>query len=151
MTARTLVVDSGAVTRLTKRWFAIDSGAVARLAKRVFVIDSGAVARLIFANQVIATATPTNCFASTPTSGTITTNSTTASATGGIPPYTYSWTLTGASGPTITITSPSTASTAFTAHIPVGQTALAEGVCTVTDSIGDQGQAFVTVELTSLA
>jgi hypothetical protein len=149
MTARTLISDSGSVVRLTKRWLASDSGSVVRLAKRVFVSDSGGVARLIFANQVTATASPSTCMASGFGPITLTTNTTTVTAVGGIPPYTYLWTLSGASGPTITITNPTGATTAFTAHVGAGATAVAAATCTVTDSIGDIGQASVGVIITT--
>src|SRR5258706_13106357 len=60
MATRTLIVDSGAVTRLVSRWFIIDSGNVARLAKRGFIIDSGNTARLIFSGFTPVTNTYTS-------------------------------------------------------------------------------------------
>lgn len=149
MSARTLISDASAVVRLTKRWFASDSGGVVRLAKRVFLSDSGGTARLIFANQVIVPVAPTSAFAIGLGPITLTTNTVTASPTGGVAPYTYAWTLTGASGPTLTPTNPSGATTAFTAHVGAGATALATGICTVTDSIGDVGIGSCVVEVTT--
>ena len=48
MVARTLISDSGAVTRQAKRLIIEDSGSVARIVKRLFISDSGAVSRLVF-------------------------------------------------------------------------------------------------------
>jgi hypothetical protein len=148
MTARTLIVDAGGTTRLVKKWWVIDAGGTARMAKRVFVIDSGGTPRLIFANTVNAIATPTNEHASGFAPITLTTGVTTASATGGIPPYTFHWTWSsGGSG--ITITSPLTAATAFSAHINPGDTLTGVAQCTVTDSIGNIGFAFCGVSITA--
>lgn len=52
---RTIVVDSGAVSRQVKRLIVVDSGGVSRQVKRCFVVDSGGVSRLIFASTSVFT------------------------------------------------------------------------------------------------
>lgn len=146
MTARTLVVDSGGTTRLTKRWLAVDSGGVTRLAKRVLIVDAGSVTRLIFANQVNAVATPSFETRSALGPATLTTGVTTCSATGGISPYTFAWSWQ-SGGASIVITSPSTASTAFSASISPGSDFTGTAQCTVTDTLGDVGIATCSVHI----
>jgi hypothetical protein len=144
MTSRTLISDPGGTTRLIKRWFASDAGGVTRFAKRVFISDPGGVARLIFATQVTGSASPTFVQASGFGPITLTTPITTVTASGGVPGYTYAWTWQSGGGG-ITITSPSTASTAFNAHLAAGASKNGTAMCTVTDTIGDQGFAFCSV------
>jgi hypothetical protein len=133
MSARTLIVDSGGTTRQVKRWFAIDSGSIARFARRVFVIDSGSIARLIFAEQVMASISPSNANATG--TGTLTTNSVTCSATGGIPAYTFAWSFQ-SGGVGITINSPSSATTTFTGFVTSPHVLSGTAQCLATDSIG---------------
>lgn len=69
----------------------------------------------------------------------VTTGTVTATATGGTgtyASYVWSW-LSGGSG--ITITSPNTASTAWTAGLQTGQNLFGQAICTVTDSGGNVG------------
>lgn len=65
-----------------------------------------------------------------------TTPTTTAVASGGVPPYAYAWAITLPSGPRpITATAPTSATTAFTASLMgSGSTNFCNPVVTVTDS-----------------
>lgn len=69
--------------------------------------------------------------------------------TGGTPPYTYAWTK--ISGDTLTVTSPTAASSTFSSTLTDGQTKSAVYRCTVTDSAGVPATAYddVTINLTS--
>jgi hypothetical protein len=69
-----------------------------------------------------------------PTAGTITTDPVAATASGGTPGYTYSWTKTGGSAK-IAALNPTSSATAFQATGMIGgETAVATFTCTVTDS-----------------
>jgi len=69
-------------------------------------------------------------------------------ASGGVPGYTYAWTWQSGGGG-ITITSPSTASTAFNAFLGAGASKNGTAMCTVTDTVGHQGFAFCSVLFTT--
>jgi hypothetical protein len=67
----------------------------------------------VFFSALSVVASPTSVSGSRPTAGPVTTGSTTATASGGIGPFTYAWTDTG----NATITSPSSATTTFSAFV----------------------------------
>lgn len=97
----------------------------------------------------IATFVPALSVAISPTTAsatgsTVTTNSVTATPTGGLGPFTYAWTLVSNSGVTSpAITSPSTAATRFTGSPTDGHSGTATFRCTVTDSLGTVATADV--------
>jgi hypothetical protein len=144
MSNRTFVVDSGNTSRFVKRLFVVDSGNVSRLVIRAFVVDSGGVTRFIYSGQVFATASPTTESAGGLAPGVVTTGTTTVTATGGVPGYTYAWTWQ-SGGASITITSPASASTAFTAFVNHGSSFSGTALCTVTDTVGHIGTATCAV------
>jgi hypothetical protein len=95
---------------------------------------------------ITASASPTNLTASGFAPITKTTGTTTVTATGGAPGYSYAWTW--ASGGTgISATSPSTAATAFTAHLNPGDDLSGTALCTVTDSLGATATCTVGVHI----
>lgn len=61
----------------------------------------------------------------------ITTNGITASGSGGMPGYTYSWSIAGSG---ITINNPSSATTSFTANVGTNSTVTGTATCTITDA-----------------
>lgn len=75
----------------------------------------------------------------------ITTRSTTVSVSGGVAPYSYAWTQT--SGDPMTATSPSGATTAFTASVGPGTRLAGVWQCTVTDAAGTTGTVSVSASL----
>ncbi len=78
---------------------------------------------------------------STPVSTTATTNSVTATPTGGLAPYTYAWVrLTG----TGSANSATSAATTFSASVGPGDSLSGDFQCTVTDSAGGTATAAVT-------
>lgn len=78
--------------------------------------------------------------------GTVTTPSATAGVSGGTGPYTYAWSR--VSGDTFTVTSPTAATTTFSASVGVvNSTKIATYKCTVTDSLGVTGSDTVDVEV----
>lgn len=148
MSVRTFVVDSGSVSRLVTRLFVIDSGGTPRQVIKGWVIDAGGVARLVYSGQVTAVASPNNEHAAGFAPITLTTGVTTVTASGGVPGYTYAWTwFSGGSG--ITITNPSGAATAFSAHINGGDHLSGTALCTVTDTVGHTGTATCIVSITA--
>jgi hypothetical protein len=82
-------------------------------------------------------------------SDTITTESVSATPTGGLAPFTYNWTLVSSSGLTVvTILFPNSSSTPFTATLsPGGEGASGSATftCTATDSLGSSKSASVNV------
>jgi hypothetical protein len=148
MSNRIEASDAGGVTRFTKRLFASDPGGVVRLIIRGFVSDPGGVTRFIYSGQVSATATPSTESASGFAPTFLTTGTTTTTATGGVPGYTFAWTWQ-SGGTGITITSPSTASTAFSASLSPGDNLTGVAQCTVTDTVGHTGIATCSVHLRS--
>jgi len=75
--------------------------------------------------------------------GSATTNSVTAVPSFGTGPYTYAWSH--ASGDTLTITSPTAASTTFSAFLADGEQRNAIYQCVVTDSLSATGTGYVYV------
>lgn len=111
-----------------------------RTIKTLKVMDNGTL-RLVgnFYGDVVASISPSYA-SGTSTGGLATTNSVTASASGGLFPYTYSWALISHDNPgTPVAVSPTSASTRFRG--------LTDGTATfrvtVTDSLGTQGTADV--------
>ncbi len=83
------------------------------------------------------------------TTSTLTTDSTTATPTGGVAPYTYAWAK--VSGATLTVTASTSATTAFQATgLAVGEARDATYRCTVTDSTAATATAdvLITIERT---
>jgi hypothetical protein len=98
----------------------------------------------ILVGGVSATANPTNIF-QVGTSASETSASVTVTATEGSPAYTYAWTFISA-GTGITITSPTSASTTFSASgLTAGQILAGTAQCTVTDSNGVTASCTVSV------
>lgn len=85
--------------------------------------------------------------ASGATSGTRTgyTNSVTVTPLNGNGPYTYSWTR--VDGDPLTAESPTSATTRFTALVPIGEVLFATFQCTVTDASNGTGTIEVTATL----
>lgn len=81
--------------------------------------------------------------------GTLTTDTSTASATGGAPPYTFAWTFQ-SGGAGITILAPTSASLQCRGHVTSGQTLSGIALCTVTDSVGAIGTITVIVDIEGL-
>jgi hypothetical protein len=105
---------------------------------RCTVTDSAAATKTvdvvvsITRQAMLATASPTSLYEAGDT-GTITSNSTTVTPNGGTSPYTYSWSK--VSGDTLTVTSPTAATTTFsTSGLGEGNFVAATYRCTVTDS-----------------
>jgi hypothetical protein len=75
----------------------------------------------------------------------VTSGNTTATPSGGLAPYTYSWVK--LSGDTIVANSPTSAVTTFTGNVPPDATRSAIFRCTCTDSLGATATADVTATL----
>lgn len=67
----------------------------------------------------------------------VTSNTVTATPSGGLGPYTYSWSATNGIG----VRFPSSASTSFSATLGPGDPLIGIGSCTVTDSLGSTASA----------
>jgi hypothetical protein len=73
-----------------------------------------------------------------PGPGTLTTDISTATPSGGTPPYAYAWTFQ-SGGAGITLLSPNTDALQGRGHVTAGQTLDGFAICTVTDSVGTIG------------
>jgi hypothetical protein len=94
------------------------------------------------------TATPSVAGAYVPGAGTWTTNSITASASGGTGPYTYAWTfVSGAASIAATAAMSATTAWTLTTTGPIAQKTATWGV-TATDSASHTATAYVTVNFT---
>lgn len=78
--------------------------------------------------------------------GVVTTALVSATPTGGRAPYTYAWTRTSGVG---SATTPTSASTAFTATLGIGDDTFGDFRCTVTDDLGTTAIANITAFFTS--
>ena len=111
-----------------------------RTVKTLKVMDNGSL-RLVgnFYGDVVASISPSSAYG-TSTGGLATTDSVTASASGGLFPYTYSWALVSHDNPGTPVAfSPSSATTTFRG-LPDGTATFR---VTVTDSLGSQATADV--------
>jgi len=150
-----IAADSASAATTTFTGTSLASGSTYTATFRCTVTDNAAATATVDVPVTItrggfgASASPTSLYASTSTSS-ATTGSTTVTPSGGVSPYTYAWTL--LSGDTLTVTSPTAASTTFS------KTGLAEGDyffatyrCTVTDSTAGTpltatADVYVTIE-----
>lgn len=112
----------------------------------VAFFGKGAAATALSVTASPNPATGTVVIADGPTTTTVYSETCTATASGGTPGYTYSWTRISGSA-AITATNPSSASTAFTGTIFAGTTTAVFRV-TVTDAASNTATFDVTVELT---
>lgn len=103
-----------------------------------------------FAPAISLSVTPDVFGASSePTGGLITSEPATATPTGGSAPYTYGWAK--ISGDTMTVMSPTNATTTFRANVPAGATRSAVYRGTVTDNFGQTATADVSITLSNFA
>lgn len=77
---------------------------------------------------------------------TLNTPSVVVNVTGGVPPYTYQWTRVSGDGKAACV-APTSFSTYWTANLYKNNTSSSYWKCTVTDSIGNTVDVFVSVEL----
>lgn len=141
MSARLRVRDASGTLRTIVQLRMRDAGNTLRTITRVRMRDAGNVLRVVYdttgASSFAVTSAPNFVVGSSYLTGTATTDSTTATATGGTGPYTYAWTLLSYTHPTTapTITGAALATTAFIqTNIGVGQDFQAHFRVTATDS-----------------
>lgn len=97
-----------------------------------------------FVSPMTASASPSdvNGYQSSLIPTTVTSGYTTVTPSGGLGPYTYSW-----AGAGLSITNPTSATTAFYATVSPGGDLFTSATCTVTDSLGSTATANVGVDL----
>jgi len=135
------IVDSGGTKRTVKSLRIFDGTSKRRVLK-IRQVKSDLTKQTIatFAVAMSAQVIPTS--ASTTTGGT--TNTVSATPTGGEAPFTYSWAITTApSGGAVTITRPTMASTAFSQNTALDADNTGQATVTITDSLGTTAQAVV--------
>lgn len=127
----------------------IDTGTIQCLVTDTFTSQTATatatvtIARVTLPSVVIA---PTSV-SLTQANNTLTAGINSATVTGGVAPYTYAWSWQ-SGGTGITINSPSSAVTSFTASgVTPGQTLTGTALLTVTDNVGQQTTATVPVSL----
>lgn len=137
------ILDAGASRTITTGW--VRQAGVLRRLQKVQVMDGGTLRTVAtFAPPLSASASPGSVSGTSSGSGPTdtTTSATTASPTGGLGPYTYSWTRISGE-PTAAVNSPTMATTTFTATITPG-TQVATFEVTITDAFGQTDTATVT-------
>ncbi|NRA41704.1 MAG: hypothetical protein HRU21_05265 [Pseudomonadales bacterium] len=95
-----------------------------------------------FVDPLSVTITPSETFGRSSTNGFVVTAPVSATPSGGRGPFSYEWSF--VSGSQGAITSPLTASTAFSLFLPEGASAEAVYRCTVTDNLGTVATSDVT-------
>lgn len=149
----TLVIrDDANVPRTISGLFIRDDAAVSREIDELWVRDANAVSRLVYTNASTLTLAidPTLVSGQSFGTGTATTEDATATPTGGVGPYTYSWTITSQSSPSACIiNAPTEQVTSFTqTGLSTGDSEVADIECEVTDSLSATAtatcQAFFT-------
>lgn len=137
----TVIVRDTSTLRTISELQVRDGGNVARDIEEIRVRDSNNISRIVFSTAVplSAGASPDPVSGITAGTGTATTDSTTVTATGGVPPYTYAWTvLTYDNAISPTIGSPSSNVTDFTqTNIGPAESYTAQFQCLVTDDDGN--------------
>lgn len=142
---RGLVIRDGANAPRTITEIQVRDGTnMPRDISEIRVRDSNNVSRIVFSSvsDLAATALPTTVFGAA-NLGTITTDATTVTVTGGRPPYTHAWGLDDYDGPVApSVNSPSSATTTFTqTSVGSGESYTALWIDTVTDDDGNTAQA----------
>lgn len=133
------ILDATGALRTIKRLSIKDQTGAVRVLKKLNIKDAGGVLRPVFSGVTVGVSP--SFITGGDTSGSpidiTTTGSTTATPTGGVPPYTYAWAITDASTPNWYVNAPGSATTAATCQFVVpGGFETANIHCTVTDSIG---------------
>lgn len=94
-----------------------------------------------FVPDLTVSVSPPGASGSTSGAGAVTTNSVTATPSGGKGPYTYAWTR--ILGNASTVTSPASATTTFQRFMPPGEEAAETWRVTVTDNLGTAASADI--------
>lgn len=144
-----LARDASGAARVGTGIAARDETNTSRLIAQGVVRDGGGALRVFF-NSMSAGASPAEVTGLVSSTGNppVTTSASTASASGGIGPFTYAWSGTGG----WTINSPAAATTSFTSPgVAPGDQANGDFSCIVTDASGATAQTnFVLATVTNL-
>jgi hypothetical protein len=143
------VQDAGTLRTITG--IQVKQSGIVRDIKQVKVQDGGVLRTVAtFADPL---AVSSNSPFATAANSTLTTNTATATPTGGFSPYTYAWTLvTNGGGTASTASSASTASTTFTkTGVPSGTDITDFWKVTVTDSLGSTAEKTVDVVFSNIS
>lgn len=133
--------DTGGTLRTLTQIRARDTGGTLRTITRIRVRDQNNVLRVVYdstgASTFSASASPASVHGTSSGTGTVSTNNTTVTPTGGTAPYTYAWTvLAYDNGVSPTIAGPTSATTGFTqTSVGPGEFYSATFRCTVTDAV----------------
>jgi hypothetical protein len=155
MVAQLRIIDESNVDRLITEIIIADGSGTDRTITQGRIIDAMGVDRVFFdpggASSFVVNLDFANRYGFSNT-GTITTNTVTATPSGGTGPYTYAWTLISHDGPVNpTATSAATAATAFTqTGVGPGEIYSAVFRCTVTDSLAATATADCTAHFADI-
>lgn len=109
---------------------------------------TAAGAKLVFSSLSVA-ATPDSVSGSRTGAGLVTSDATSAVASGGVGPYSYAWSQ--VSGDPMTITAPTSSSTAFSAEVAAAEVLNAVMRVTASDASGATASDEVAVQLQSIS
>jgi hypothetical protein len=135
MVAQIRLRDASSTLRTVARIRMRDETGELRTIQRVRMRDTSGVLQTVY-QAMTAEASPDNPF-NTASTSTITTNSSTATPTGGTAPYTYLWQAATYNEGAIAITTPTAATTTFRrTGCFSGDVYIGDFFCTVTDALG---------------
>lgn len=149
MTLGIIIRDGSGTARTISEIVVRDATNTSRTISEIWVRDTNNTPRLVFNPSGSASLSVSispgfaSGFADPPGTGIATTDTVTASGSGGVAPYTYAWALESyTAGTPPTASDPSLAATSFTqAGIPSTSTESAIWICTVTDDDGNTAES----------
>lgn len=137
---------AGGAWKVPSRGEAIVSGAPRRLTRGEVYRDGGWRQIFAFVSNLTVSAYDVEGATSFPRSARVTSYPTTATPSGGYPPYTYAWSVVTGS---VAIGSPTQATTTFNAMVEPVSTIAADVRVVCTDALGTQASTTVRVTLTN--
>jgi len=125
----------------------IKEGGVWKPIRQGWIKDAGTWKEFFAESALIASASPATAFGEGVGAASVTSNTVTVSVTGGIAPYTYSWSR--VSGATFVILNPTSPTTAFNAFVPYASTLTGIYRCTISHAGLGTTYVDVPVELST--
>lgn len=146
------IQDAGTLRTITRG--SVRVAGVTRALRTIKVMDGGVLRTVaVFADPLSVSISPSALAAFAQENTTVTTDTASASPTGGLAPFTYAWTLQANGGGTAsTANSASSATTSFTkTNVPLETTYSDTWRVTVTDAVGQTATANIIASFTNFS